>query len=264
MNALLLSRDPGLTDDLLRLAAAASVELAVPRAPTHAHWHDAPLILLGIDLPLDSYPRRPGVVLVTRAENLDSYRRLVEVGAERLAVLPAAEPWLIELLSSAARPSPQGRVVAVTGARGGAGATVLAATLAETAARHGLNPLLIDADPHSCGLEILLGLEQAPGPRWPDLATLRGRLPHTALTSLPTYNGVSVLSHHHSTPTTPPLSVLTAVLATARTTHDLTILDLPRHYPPPSLTDRTLLLVPADLPSTLTAAALAPLLPAPL
>ncbi|WP_344829237.1 septum site-determining protein Ssd [Actinocorallia longicatena] len=264
MNALLLSRDPGLADDLFRLAAAASVELAVPSSAAQARalWTESPLVLLGADLPFASYPRRSGLVLVARAESVELYRHAMAAGAEHLAVLPEGEPWLIDRLAATTRPGPAGKVVTVTGARGGAGASVLAATLALVAAREGLRALLVDFDPLGGGIDLLFGLEAGPGPRWPELSGLRGRLPPDALTTLPAERGVSVLSHSHAAPVRIPAQVLDAVLLTARATHDLTIIDLPRGQV--AGCDHSILLVPTDLRSVLTASTLASTLRSPL
>ena len=75
------------------------------------------------------------------------------------------------MLAAAAEPAgTAGLIVGVTGARGGAGASILASMLALTAARQGLRPLLVDGDPLGGGLDLMLGLEQADGLRCSGLA----------------------------------------------------------------------------------------------
>src|SRR5690606_10448493 len=69
-----------------------------------------------------------------------------------------------------------GAVVAVVGARGGAGASVVAASLGRAAGRRRGPVGLVDLALVGGGLDVLLGVEQDPGVRWPDLADARGRL----------------------------------------------------------------------------------------
>lgn len=85
----------------------------------------------------------------------------------------------------------RGAVVAVIAGRGGAGASVFATALARLAC----DALLIDADPWSGGIDLVLGSEAESGLRWPDLALQGGRLNLAALRGvLPQLHGVSVLS----------------------------------------------------------------------
>jgi hypothetical protein len=123
------------------------------------------------------------------------------LGAEHVAVLPAAEPWLIDQLAAIGATGPfssvspttspvavgsigalrAGRVIAVLGGRGGAGASVLAGGLAVTAARRGLRTLLVDADPLGGGVDLVLGWESLDGLRWPALSQASGEVPAPAL-----------------------------------------------------------------------------------
>ena len=113
------------------------------------------------------------------------------IGAEHVAVLPAAEPWLVDRFAECAparRPGrPRPARVAVIGGRGGAGASVLAGGLAVTAARAGLRTLLVDADPLGGGLDLVLGWEELDGLRWPALTERRrpGRRPRAWSGALP-------------------------------------------------------------------------------
>lgn len=84
---------------------------------------------------------------------------------------------------------PRGGVVAVIGASGGVGASTLAALLA---ARSAAPTTLVDLAPASGGLDVTLGIETAPGPRWPDLAAAGAGA--ADLARLPRWRGVRVLS----------------------------------------------------------------------
>ena len=186
---LLLTADSDLLDDLLRLAATAGVDVEVSQDPGAARraWSAAPLVLLGQDLLagclVAGLPRRPGVAVL--GEDLDDasiWRRAVEVGAEHVVFLPDAEPWLVSSLADAAEGVVgSGRLVAVLGGRGGAGATTLTVALALAAVRRGCRALLVDGDPLGGGIDLVLGGEQATGLRWPDLGDTQGRMPAQAL-----------------------------------------------------------------------------------
>ncbi|MDX6742563.1 septum site-determining protein Ssd [Actinocorallia sp. A-T 12471] len=256
MNALVISANPGLVDEVRRLAAAASVEVTVARDAAEARnaLQRAALVLIGADLP-GRIPRREGVIVLARGATVPVYRRAMELGAERVAVLPDEEAWLTERMARACLPGAFGRQVSVTGARGGAGASVFATTLALMAARAGARVLLVDLDAGGGGLDALLGLEGVPGTRWPDLAGLRGRLAPRALEeAVPSARGVGVLSHAHDRPCQVRHEVLSSVLAAARGAYDLVVADRPRDVELPVETgDRAVLLVPAEVRGVLAA-----------
>lgn len=68
---------------------------------------------------------------------------------------------------------------------------MLAVALAQAAAA----ALLVDLDPWGGGLDLLVGGENTPGLRWPDLALQGGRLTWSAVReALPRHRGVSLLS----------------------------------------------------------------------
>ncbi|MBC6456319.1 septum site-determining protein Ssd [Actinomadura sp. HBU206391] len=187
--ALIATADPTMLDDLLRLAAAADAEAEVARdtGRARAAWRHPPLVLvdlgLAAELARDGIPKRSGVVLVTSGrDDEDAYRTAVEIGAQDVVTLPDGEARLVDALSVAAEPEGERAVtVCVTGGRGGAGASTLAAVLALTGMYSGLRTLLVDGDPLGGGLDLVLGQERAPGARWPEFAGLHGRLSGAAL-----------------------------------------------------------------------------------
>ena len=106
-------------------------------------------------------PRRDRVYVVD-VDQFDQPRLewCVRLGAERALVLPNGEDVLVAALSEVGAAGPNdGRIVAVTGARGGAGASVFAVALALAAQRSTRPVVLADADPWSAGLDVLLGME---------------------------------------------------------------------------------------------------------
>jgi secretion/DNA translocation related CpaE-like protein len=160
----------------------------------------------------------------------DAFRDAVQVGAESVAQLPASEGWLVEVLTDAGDGGrSSGLTVGVVGGAGGVGATVFAAALARTAARHGPT-LLVDTDPLGAGVERVLGLERARGVRWDAMAATTGRLGARALReSLPRDDDLSVLAFPTRRTGAPPAFAVRGVLSAARRGFDLVVLDLPRH-----------------------------------
>src|SRR3954469_21615940 len=83
-------------------------------------------------------------------------------------------------------------VVGVVGGSGGAGASTFAAALA---CGVGGRAVLVDLDPVSGGIDVLLGIETVPGARWPGLHLSGGRLdPAVFDRGLPSWGEVRVLA----------------------------------------------------------------------
>ena len=234
---LVLTEDEELLDDLLRLCAAAGADAEVVHGGplTAARWERAPLVLIGGDRAGPEAgrrpPRRPGVLLVGRGpHDPDVWARGLALGAEQVLRLPEEEPWLAERIADAVeRPGPPALTLGVLGGRGGAGASSLACALAVTAARQGRPTTLIDGDPHGGGLDLLLGAERLPGPRWPTFVSARGRLSSAALAeSLPTPHGLHLLSWDRSDVTRVPAEAMRSVLGAARRGGGVVVIDLPR------------------------------------
>jgi secretion/DNA translocation related CpaE-like protein len=256
-----VTRDPALLDLLGRLAAAAGVRLQVMSEPS-AVPRSVPLVLLGADLaddvpagapPTGARPWRPGVVVVAEEPAEERVWRLaMHHQAETVAVLPKAEKWLVERLLDAAQPSAEAPVVGVIGGRGGAGASVLAAALALTAAGAGLRPVLVDADPLGGGLDVLLGAEHEPGLRWPGLSTARGWLQPALLRSeLVQVDGIDLVSWDGGDLPEVPVEAMSAVLGAAMRGAGLVVVDLPRSLDAAAVVaaqacGRVLLVVPAE------------------
>ncbi|MCI2421966.1 CpaE-like family protein [Saccharopolyspora sp. K220] len=267
---LLVARDSALAEEVSRLAAAAGGELEHTTSPATSAWRIAPLVLLDADAAAagaaDCLPRRRGVVVLCRAPTSDLWRAAFEIGAEHVLELPADEAALIELLADAADvPVQDGRVLAVLGGCGGAGASVLATATAVAAARNGERSLLVDCDPLGGGVDLAVGAEAAEGLRWSGLAVNAGRLAANALhEALPTRRigsgSLAVLSCDRDGPSrglTP--EAVRAVLGAGRRAGDTVVCDLPRTLPEAAVAglreaDLAVVVVPAEVRACAAAA----------
>ena len=269
---LLLTADPALLDDLLRVAAAAATEVQAASDPAGAaaSWAAAPLVVLGADLAeavsRAGLPARAGVLLATSAgDRADVWPLAARAGAEAVLVLPQAAGLLAERLGRVTSAPARATTVAVVPGRGGAGASTLACALAVTARRlrPDLRPLLVDGDPLGGGLDLLLGAEHTPGLRWPALAATRGRPAADELRgALPQVEGFSLLSWDRGDPVDLTREAAGAVLAAGCRGHDLVVLDIPRAPDPAgrrllAAAGTALLVVPADVGSAAAASRVA-------
>jgi len=266
---LALVGDPALRDDVDRVAAAAGLPVVHASDPSSRKvWTAAVAVLLDVAAATRcaerALPRRGHVVLLVRSEpQASDFRAAIAVGAQHVITLPAHDGKLMAELSDAAEASRdvgrRGAVVGVIAGRGGAGASVFATALAQTAP----DALLIDADPWSGGIDLILGSESESGLRWPDLALQGGRLSYTSLRdALPQRRGVSVLSGGR-TGSDIDAAPLAAVIDAGSRAGATVICDLPRRSTGAVETvldaaDLVVVLAPADVRSCAAAAAIAP------
>jgi secretion/DNA translocation related CpaE-like protein len=266
---LALVGDPALRDDVDRLAAASGLQAVHASDPSgRKAWAGAVAVLLDEQAARRcaerALPRRGHVVLVGRAEPLTTdWEAAIAVGAQHVYTLPDQDGELMAELSDAAETARddgrRGAVVAVIGGRGGAGASVFATALAQTAP----DALLIDADPWSGGIDLVLGSEGQAGLRWPDLALRGGRLSIGALRdALPQSRGVSVLSGGRFGGDIDAVP-LGAVIDAGSRGGATVICDVPRRSTAAAETaldaaDLVVVIAPADVRSCAAAAAIAP------
>lgn len=230
--------DSHLMESVDRVAAAAGLPVIRRNAPGARSWSSAAAVILDHDgahrCVRDGLPRRDSVFIVGVARPVAAtWEVAVQVGAQRLFALPAQEAELVVQLSEAAENQPGssgGRAIAVISGRGGGGASVFSAALARCAG----DALLVDLDPCGGGLDLLLGLENSPGLRWPDLRLHEGRLAWNAVRqALPGRDGVRVLSGARSFHEIEQAAMRAVVDAGVR--GGVTVVcDVPRHLSPVS------------------------------
>ena len=144
------------------------------------------------------------------------------------------EPPLEPLWASAPVGSDRGRraaqVLAVTGARGGLGASVLLLHLAWALGRAGRRVAMMDLDPTG-GLDLLCGQSVLTGLRWADLPAEESAFrPGHLVGALPVWHAMPVLTGDVRGG---PLPCAEAVLEAMRAEHDVVLVDLPRGASPP-------------------------------
>ncbi len=189
--------DARLLADIQRISAAAGVPIShqdtVDAVGAAAAWKRAPMVLLDVALAAvaaDRLPRRDAVTVIASAEpDTAQWAACVAVGARRVVTLgrddEAILGMLVDAADSGASQSGHGRLVAVVGAVGGAGATVLSVATALAATRADRQTVVVDTDADAAGLEVAAGIESTRGARWGDISAPGGRLSaeslHTAL-----------------------------------------------------------------------------------
>ena len=227
---LLITADPLLLDDVVRLAAAAGVEVTVREDPHASAWSRAPIVFVGDDVLVTAaaraLPRRDSVIVVRRGSGLtddhtpaSTWQGAVALGAEHVVELPEAGRWVVDRLAEVSdAASHGGPVISCVPGVGGAGATTLAGLLAREA-----RGLLVDIDPYGPAIPVDGGV------RWPDLADTRGRIPPASLrTALPSIHGAHVLTGTPEARFAVPSDALSAVLEAGARGFPCTIVDTPR------------------------------------
>ena len=130
----------------------------------------------------------------------------------------------------AARSGRSAQVLAVTGARGGLGASVLLLHLAWALGRAGRRVAMMDLDPTG-GLDLLCGQSVLSGLRWADLPAEESAFrPGHLVGALPVWHAMPVLTGDVRGG---PLPCAEAVLEAMRAEHDVVLVDLPRGASPP-------------------------------
>lgn len=176
---LIAVEDPVLHPEAMHVAAATGrpVIETTNLMDISRHFHRASAVLIDTSMASQLSPgkRRDRVFLLDSDPGPSDWKTAMKIHAEQAILLPAQAG---ELLSALGRddkqlPVASGHVIGVAGVVGGTGASTFAAALAKRRAESATT-VLIDADPSSGGIDLLLGIEDVPGARWPDVGLRRG------------------------------------------------------------------------------------------
>ena len=239
--AMIVTENPELLDELLRIAAATGVDAHVVSHPDaiRVSWPRTSIVMIDAAMATAviavSLPRRPGVLIVTNTHTPQSqvperiWSDALALGAEHVVALPEGERWLLQRLREVHEgPSRDGQVITVMGACGGAGASTLAAGLARVAHRDGQQVLLVDLNGLSGGIDLVLGADEAAGGRWSDVLNSNGRMSaHMLRDALPTIEGITVLAPSRREYAAITLEAVTHVIDAGIRGFDVVVLDLP-------------------------------------
>lgn len=253
MDELLVLVGSELVDDVGRCAVAAGYRTVVGAGVGDVvAWQRASAVVVDVEaadgLVDPEMVRGHAVFLVCEPDQpTDLWREAFALGVRDVIALPDDERRLVSALTGLRAPVRDGgRVLAVLGGHGGAGATTLAAAVGLAAANgpSGREVLLVGPDELGAGIDLLLGVEDSPGPRTCDLNAVGGRLNHAALhEALPCVGRrLSVLAAGENGVSARVESVAAAV-DSGRAGGDLVVVDVPRTNP----ALRTELLRRADL-----------------
>ncbi|WP_161895252.1 septum site-determining protein Ssd [Gordonia spumicola] len=237
-DVLLVLTDSDLHADLARCAAATGYTLVVGDPSSCRHdWLRATAVAVdGPALELLAGvrpPRRPGLVVVGAGDDRRGWQAGMSLGAQGGFILPAEESALVGALSEFRRPArrPAG-AVAIVGGHGGAGASTLAAAVALTASASD-DVLLIDADQSGSGVDLLLGVEDEAGLRWPEVTGETGVISGPALrAALPRTGRVSIIGPARDDVTPLRPDTVLAVVDAGRTSGDVVVADVGREPGP--------------------------------
>ncbi|MEV7973668.1 cellulose synthase operon protein YhjQ/BcsQ [Cellulomonas sp. NPDC089187] len=158
-------------------------------------------------------------------------------------------------------------VIGVLGARGGAGASTVAALLAHALAREGETVLVqVGTGP---SMDAVLGTEKVAGLRWPDLREARGEVdPGQLGARLRRWGRCGLLTPDDRQPEPVDAEVEGDVLTALRRRHHWVVVDLDRPgllsgkpRPAVELCERVVLMVPRDIPAVAGARAVLRQLP---
>jgi len=223
--------DGGVLQTVSRLANMAGFAVeAVPTAALAVASSDAPVVcdVESARALVGPPPDARLIVVSGREPRPEDWRVALAAGARRLVVLPQEQQAFLESLHDTVSGRARGRLVCVLPGRGGAGASVLSATLALALASGDRQTMLLDLDPSGGGQELLLGLERSEGCRWSEVLE-RGLVDAAAVSAaLPVVAGVSVLTGDAREHVEVAPAVVRTFVSVDSGRHEWVVADLPR------------------------------------
>ena len=234
-SVVLISEEPTLIRAVEVVAATGSTLVRVLRemGEIRAAWRNAGVVLVGEDMASQlgqgGLPKRDKVFLVG-VEPSDQLCRWSMPLSAAVVALSQGSANLAQIIAGRSGDEDQGIVVAVRSVSGGVGASTLAAGMCMAAVARGLSAALVDGDPHSGGIDLLMGAEKVPGWRWPKLASAQGHM--ADITSmLPVAAGVTVLSSARKEDSSVSPSARRSVVEALARHRDLVVIDVGRSEP---------------------------------
>ena len=224
--------DPLVHPEAIHIAAATVRQVVeVSTAEELARHHHAAFAILvdeqGAQFLLERpQPRRDKVFLVAADQTPVNFELAMKIHAEQAYALPAEAASLLTDLGRDTR-SEEGLVVGVTGCVGGCGVSTFAGALGVQLAQRAPSTV-VDTDP-SGGMDLILGVEEEPGPRWDELDFNQGDLATADVRAVLPTAAASCVSHRRDRGAGPPPSTDT-ILGALRTLREegYTVVDLPR------------------------------------
>lgn len=223
----MVTRDPSLIDVVSATALALGTALTVvgEREDLRALWPVAAVRLVGVDmvgrvLELAGERKRTWVL---GQPDATLFAASAELATPALA-LPQASAHLAEVLGFGQEPEATASVVALVGGSGGLGTSSLTVALALLASKRGVRVAAIELATCGGGLDLLMGLEGAPGLRWEHLRDASGELGQLD-EQLVHGHGVSLLGVGREPGAEPTRAAVEAVLRSLGRSQDVLLVD---------------------------------------
>ena len=222
---------PGAVQDVILSTTAAQdlrATVATELEQVAARWETAATVFVADDyaerVAGRALPHRDGVFVVG-GDEATLARWSAPIGA-RVIPLPEGAAWLGAVLDEGTGRS-GAPVIAVLGGSGGVGASTLAAGIAQAGASRESSAALVDVDVLGGGIDLLMGVEQWSGWRWPSLRGAEGYVGDLS-EYLPRVDGVSVLSMAREAAADLSREPLAAIVQSLRRSHGVVVVDVGR------------------------------------
>lgn len=200
LDTLLISEDPRIISEIQKITAVTQCSLEITAQPNFSQLRSSKTVL--VDTSQSHLVDHPNVVLLTFDQpDTNIWQKAAETKAKYVAFLPDAREWLLQNL--VAQPILNRKVIGVVGSSGGLGSSLIASILAIESAKQKQPTLLIETDRFSGGLDVLWGIEEVSGTRWPDLKVNGELTSNDLIQSFPNSNNVSILSTDSGDPRLP-------------------------------------------------------------
>ena len=152
--AVLISQDVRVINELTQICAVTGMELVIEQESSAVDSRAIYFIDASMTQVVHDYPHAHVICVGQPTSHV--WLLAGQLNAESIITLPHDRSQLIELLTP--QLASTGRVIAITQAVGGAGATTLAMAIAHQLKNSGYSCVLIDVNNHYAGLDLVMGL----------------------------------------------------------------------------------------------------------